>query len=636
MSKNPLSVLKQYWGYDTFRPMQEDVISSVLSGHDTLALLATGAGKSITYQVPALCLPGKTIVISPLIALMQDQVSNLQAKGIKAKALFAGQGYRQLDLILDDFVHGPLKILYVSPERLETDIFIERFKRADVSLIAVDESHCISQWGHDFRPSYFNIKNLRDYKPDIPIIAVTATATPEVKVDIVEQLELKEPNVITSSFGRNNLSLSVMLTENKLDELLHVLQKVKGSGLIYVRSRKEVKKLSDILAEQGLSVAYYHAGIPLQKREKIQKDWILNKTRVIVCTNAFGMGVDKSNVRFVIHYDVPPSLEEYYQEAGRAGRDGKSSWAVSIIGVNDIVKLEKHHLQTFPEISFINELYVNLCNYLKIAYGSGAGESFEINLEQFALQYQLNMSTMFSGLKILEKEGWLMLNEGFKNPAHLLFTSDKSQISLSARNQGFKSKLLVYLLRRYEGIFIDYVSIDEGAIANELDVSIEMVIRELKIMDREAILSYKEASELPRIIFLLDRPEKNSFAIDKKEYKKRKSNAELKMKAVQEFMTADKCRQQLVLDYFGENSAPCGKCDICMGSKDSSFTQEEKEGLYNHLQIKLKNSKMLTDDYIQIYPYNKRKKAYACILQLANESRINIDDNNFMTLTNER
>jgi len=629
---SPLSILKKYWGYDQFRSNQSDIIRSVLDGNDTLALLHTGAGKSICYQVPALCLPGKTVVISPLIALMQDQVASLNKRNIFAKAIYSGIGFRQLDLILDNFVNGPLKILYVSPERLETEIFIERFKLANISLIAIDEAHCISQWGHDFRPSYYNINKLRELKPNAPIIAVTATATEKVALDIVERLEFKKPSIFRSSFRRDNISFTVMMTEEKEEALLNVIRKVNGSGIIYLRSRSRVQQLAKYLKSKGISASFYHGGLNMNTRMRVQKEWIENQQQIIVSTNAFGMGVDKPDVRFVVHYDVPPSTEEYYQEAGRAGRDGKLSFAVSIIGYSDIVKLQKYHLNSFPELEVIELFYNRLCSFLKIGYGSGEGESKELKLEDFSNKYRYSMALIYSCLNILEKEGWLALNEGIKSPSKIVFTSAKNRITLSTRNKGVKSEILLYLLRKYEGVFKDYTRIDEGAMANDLNLSIASVMKELKVMQREAILSYIPSSELPRILFLMDRPGPKSFTIDSNHYKEREFNARTKMRAMQDYMTTKECRQKTILEYFGEKAELCGICDICKGSKENLFTEDEKNALFNHLIEKLENGKIDAEQYMKIWPYNKRNKAYACIQELVKEKQLIYDEMNIISL----
>ncbi len=631
---SPLEVLKHYWGYDQFRSLQSDVIDSVLSGKDTIALLATGAGKSVCYQVPALCLPGKTLVISPLIALMQDQVDSLNKKGILAKAIYSGLNFREVDLILDNFMNGPLKILYVSPERLETDIFLERFKKTKISLVAIDESHCISQWGHDFRPAYYNIKELREWHPNVPFIAVTATATPAVVEDIADKLALQNPNVITSTFARDNLSFSVILSEDKMEKLSLFLSKMKGSGIIYMRSRKKVEQLAAYLNKdlepQDHVANFYHGGMHMKTRMRVQKEWIDNKMKIIVCTNAFGMGVDKPDVRFVVHCDIPPSLEEYYQEAGRAGRDGEHAHAVSIINFGDIVKLQQHHLSSFPPLDYLEQVYNRLCSYLKVGYGSGAGESFDLSLEDFCSKFRYHIGRVFSCLNIMEQEGWLFLNQAMRKPSQLVFTSSKNRISLSSRNKDLKSKMIMHLIRKYEGVFTDFVLIDEGKIANELGISVDKLVKELKVLDKETIISYKPSSEKPRITFLMDRPAPNSFAIDEPRYKEREEKAAIKMRSIQEYMTSYGCRQQTILSYFGEEKGSCGRCDICRGSKKKEFTDLEKSGLLTHIRKKANNGLMHCDSYIRMWPHNKRKKAFAILQELHIEKEINFDDDNII------
>lgn len=625
---SPLQILKKYWGYDQFRSLQSDVIDSVMAGKDTVALLHTGAGKSVCYQVPAMCLPGKTLVISPLIALMQDQVDALNKKGIRAKAVYSGLKYQQLDLILDNFMNGPLKILYVSPERLQTDIFLERFKKANISLIAVDESHCISQWGHDFRPAYHEIKALREWHPNVPIIAVTATATPKVVEDITEKLEMVKPNILTSTFERENLSFTVMLLEDKMDKLNDFLSKMKGSGIIYMRSRKKVEQLAAFLNKdlEGNDIAsYYHGGLNMKTRMRVQREWIENKMRIIVCTNAFGMGVDKPDVRFVVHCDIPPSLEEYYQEAGRAGRDGEPSHAVSIINFGDIVKLQQYHLSSYPTLEYLETVYNRLCSHLKIGYGSGAGESFDLSLEEFCNKYRYHIGKVFNCLNIMEREGWLFLNQAMRKPSQIVFTTDKGRISLSSRNKDVKSKMILHFIRKYEGIFMDFVTIDEGKLANELNISLPKLIQELKVMDRESILAYRPASEDPRIIFLMDRPAPKSFAIDEPRYLAREANAAMKMRAVQEYMTSFNCRQQTILTYFGEEKPPCGRCDICRGSKVKLYTEEEKFALLVHIRKIAKNGLVHCDSYLMMWPHNKQNKAFAILQQLHIEKEIYFD-----------
>jgi len=632
----PIDILKKYWGYDQFRSLQQPVISSVMEGRDTVALLHTGAGKSVCYQVPAMCLPGKTLVVSPLIALMQDQVDSLNNKGISAKALYSGLNYRQVDLILDNFVNGPLKILYVSPERLAAVMFIERFKKAKVSLIAIDESHCISQWGHDFRPSYHEIKNLREWHPDVPMIAVTATATPEVVEDITDKLEMKDPMVHKSSFARDNISFAVMMTEEKMEKLSGFLDKVQGSGIIYMRSRKKVEYLSNYLNKNGRTTDFYHGGLPMKTRMRVQKDWIDGDTKIIICTNAFGMGVDKPDVRFVVHCDIPPSLEEYYQEAGRAGRDRLPSYALCIISQGDITKLQQFHLSSYPSLDFLEEVYRRVCSYLKVGYGSGAGETFDLSLEEFCAQYRYHPSRVYSCLNIMEKEGWLMLSQSFREPSKVVFTSAKNRISLSTRNKSVKSRLLIHMIRKFEGIFLDFVMIDEGAISNELVIPRKVIVQELKIMDKETILSYKPSSDKPKLTFLKDRPAKNSFAIDEKSYLEREANAAKKMRSIQEYMTSNQCRQQSILSYFAEESESCGRCDICKGSKQKLFTEQEKMMAFDHIRKSMNNDMIQIGYYLNLWPFNKRNKVFAIIQELCHDKHLLHQEGEVLVLYTQR
>lgn len=572
---SPLQALQQYWGYPNFRKHQEDVITSILKGDDTVALLATGAGKSLCYQLPAVVSAGKTVVVSPLIALMMDQVNGLKSKGINAGCVYSGMSSRELDVMLDNFVYGPMKILYASPERVDTDIFKERYLKADISLLAVDEAHCISQWGYDFRPAYFKIQDLRELKPNVPIIAVTATATNQVTLDIQEKLGLAHPTVIKSSYLRDNLSLSILRTENKEAELYNLLHKLDGSGIIYMRSRAKVQELSDRLNKNGIKSSYYHGGMNTKRRQKVQDAWIEDKQRIIVSTNAFGMGVDKSNVRFVIHYDIPPSIEEYYQEVGRAGRDGAQAYGIMIINHGDVVRLQSQIQNSYPEIEEIKHIYNRLSAFLGVAYGSGEFEEYDFDLNKFSLRLELPVSKVYNTLEILAKDGWIMMSNAISRPSQVVFTSDKKNISLSTRNKGLKSEILLYMLRKYEGLFIDYTSIYEQDIAEKIGVEIEDVIRELKIMHREAILSYKPTSELPIITYIRNRPAQNSFQIDEEVYMLRKKHAIERMNAMVKFVFDDQCRFFNILEYFDEKATECGKCDICKGAKREDYSDND-------------------------------------------------------------
>jgi len=622
----PHEILKQYWGFDDFRSLQSEVIDSIMAGRDTVALLHTGAGKSLCYQLPALTFSGKTVVISPLIALMQDQVRGLLDRGVRAQAIYAGMSHREVDIAIDNFVHGPTKILYVSPERAGTDIFLERYKRANISLLAVDEAHCISQWGYDFRPSYFNISQLRQWHPDVPVIAVTATATAEVVTDIVEKLELQEANVITSTFARENISLSVMICENKQKILLDVLGKIKGVGIIYMRSRSRVKLLAEWLTDRGVPASYYHGGLPMKLRKKIQERWQTSSTGLIVCTNAFGMGVDKANVRYVIHLDVPPSMEEYYQEAGRAGRDGKPAYAISIVSHSDIMKLEYNVALSYPPLEDISKVYQQLCSFLKVAYGSGLMESYAFDFDTFCDSYEINRSKCHSILNLLEKEGWILFNESYRSPSTMLITSDRRSITMSSHNKDLKSKILMWIVRRYEGLFIEHTAIDEVKIAEGMELDVDVVKRELTVMHREAILAYTPAIEGAKVTFLQPRLEPKVFSIDQRMYEFRKSRAKVRKEAMISYVVSQDCRQQQLLTYFDEESEACGRCDICKGSANTEYTEEEKLSVKKHISEKLKSTTLQLEDYLLRWPYNKRAKAKACVLALENEGLLVIDD----------
>lgn len=626
---NALEALTKYWGYPNFRGLQQDIIESVLQGEDVLALLATGAGKSLCYQVPGMCLPGKVIVVSPLIALMSDQVESLTRRGIRALHLSTGLKYRDIDIAIDNFLYGDYKFLYISPERINTPIFLDRIHRGNISLIAVDEAHCISQWGYDFRPAYFDVGMLREVLPEVPMIALTATATEQVVSDIKEKLSLK-PNVkrFTSSFLRDNISVTVMHTERKTQDLINVLSKLKGAGIIYLRSRERVKEVSDWLNDQGFDAAYYHAGMPIKKRMKVQQDYIDGNTQIMVSTNAFGMGVDKGDVRFVIHLDIPPSMEEYYQEIGRAGRDGAKSYAIAILNQADTIRLHKNIQRSYPEVEFLRKVYFSLCNLHYVGLGSGAGEVFDFSLDELSMRMHENRSKIFAALKQVEKEGWIALNESVYHPSTVLFTSSKSEISLGTRNKDLKSKILMYLLRNYEGLFLEDVKIDEQKIAKQLGMSSHDIVRELKIMDREAVLSYRPASESPKVTFLLDRPEKISFEIDEVSYLKLRKRAIDRADRVIEFIHSDACRFKEVLDYFGETIEKCGVCDICMGSQDDSFTHT----LANEFYIKLaKQHRIKLMDLLYRTPYNRRKRTKAIVCYLEKEMYITIDDQGKIT-----
>ena len=621
------SILKKYWGYDTFRPPQDLIIDAVLKKIDTIALLPTGGGKSVCYQVPAMIFSGKTIVISPLIALMQDQVDNLFSRGIIAKALNANLHYKEIDAILDNFVFGDLRMLYISPERIGSEVFMTRILKANISLIAVDEAHCISQWGYDFRPSYFNIPKLREIHPKVPILALTATATPQVLKDISERLELKTPTVFQKSFSRDNLGLTVIKGDDKKNELLRILSRVKGCCIIYVRNRRETVEISHWLNAHGITCVSYHGGMDRDTREKNQAAWMHNHVRMIVCTNAFGMGIDKPDVRLVIHLDIAPSIEEYYQEAGRAGRDGKESHAVTLVDESDISDAIQNFNEQFPSLEVIGGTYDRLCRFFKVAYGSGMMESYDFSILDFAEYVAIPVKKVFHIISILEKEGWISTSEAFKEPSKLMILATSEDLEYLEKNVAQKSKIIVHLLRKYEGLFIDFVKIDENRVAQELGMEVSKLIQIIQILKTEGLIAYTPRAAVPQITFTQSRPQPESFSIDKKSYLQRKKMAEDRLHAMVKYINNDTiCRQKVIVDYFGENGKNCGKCDICLGANAHALSFDETQKVLNHLIKTIETAPFPLKKYVDLYPFNKRKRILKAIQTFESENLIQISN----------
>ena len=558
-------ILIKYWGYPDFRPLQLDIIKSVKDGKDTLGLMPTGGGKSITFQVFSLSKPGICIVITPLIALMKDQVENLNKKGIKALAVHSGMSQREIKLTLDNAVWGDYKFLYVSPERLNSERFLERLKQMDINLLTVDEAHCISQWGYDFRPSYLNIAEVRKLLPDLPVLALTATATQKVADDIQEKLSFREKNQMNVSFQRENLSYLVRHVEDKNGYLLKTLQKVKGSGIIYVRSRKATREVAEELRKNNISADYYHAGLSNLVRSARQDNWLKGKTRVIVATNAFGMGIDKPDVRFVIHIDAPDSLEAYYQEAGRAGRDGKKSAAVLLFNNADKVKLRKHVSTAFPEIANIKRIYEALCNFLQVAVGFGKAMTYEFSLQNFAQAFKFQQAMVYNSLKIMQREGYLEFTEEVDNPSRVSFVVSRDELyKFQVANAAFDD-FIKLVLRSYTGLFSGYVRIDEELLAKRANIDQEVVYNYLKHLRKSNVIDYIPRNRTPFIYFSKERIAIERLKISQENYQVRKKDYSDRVEAVLHYATSsDTCRSQILLTYFGENdSAPCGTCDVC-------------------------------------------------------------------------
>ena len=560
-------ILRHYWKFDNFRPFQEEIIQSVLLGRDTLALLPTGGGKSVCFQVPALTRPGVCIVVSPLIALMKDQVEHLKAKGIAAVSIVTGMGKREIDLALDSCIYGDTKFLYLSPERLLSELVRERIRYMNVNLIAVDEAHCISQWGYDFRPPYLHIADLRDLHPGVPVLALTATATVDVREDIQKKLRFKEPNVFQQSFERKNISYVVQNEENKLRKLLDIPKGVKGSGIVYVRSRKEAADIAKFYEENGFSADFYHAGLTMEQRSKRQDDWQHNRTRIIVATNAFGMGIDKADVRFVIHKDPPESLEAYYQEAGRAGRDNHKAYAVLLYNYTDRLKNEKKYLSNFPTVEEVRQVYHFLGSYVQLAYGTGEGVSFDLDLGEFTSRYKLEPVKAVNALKFLEQDEYLAFTESVFLPSRFKFEVANEQLyNFQIQNPGW-DPFIKTILRSYGGSFENYVNLREFDLARRANLSVQQVIEGLKQLETEGILHYQPQSDLPRVTYLQPRQQNSELAINKRYIEERKATYRQKMEAVFSYAEHRRCRSQMLLAYFDESAPKCGVCDICLEEK---------------------------------------------------------------------
>ena len=564
------NILKQYWGYDSFRPLQEDIILSVLEGRDTLALLPTGGGKSICFQVPALVKCGLCIVISPLIALMkdQDQVEHLRARHIKAGAIYSGMRISEIQATIDNCLFDPeYRFLYVSPERLQTENFKVNFERMPISMIAVDEAHCISQWGYDFRPPYLEIAQIRKIFPEVPVLALTATATPEVVKDIQLRLDFKTENVFQKSFKRSNLTYFVVNEEDKNSRMLRIMNRYPGSGIVYVRNRKHTAETAEFLRQNGISADYYHAGLDPRERDRKQQSWMRGETRVMVSTNAFGMGmgIDKPDVRFVVHIDLPDTLEAYFQEAGRAGRDEKPSVAILLYDNYDVAQLKRNFTFTFPELDRVREVYRELCQFFHIELGTGQNKVFPFSMEEHARTVNMNAAQYFNALKLLNNIGVILVSEHLREKSELQFRLNGDQLLQFQKEKPDFEPIITTILRSYTGVFNQYTNIDERLLANRLDISEEVVVEQLKQLRTEKILSYQPQSNIPLIVFLKDRIDEKYLYFDKKIYDFRKEKAEERLAAVENYVKTDNvCRSQLLLQYFGEwDSTPCGECDVC-------------------------------------------------------------------------
>lgn len=564
---SPDSILTKYWGHTSFRPPQEEIIQSVLGGKDVVAILPTGGGKSVCFQVPALAMEGLCVVITPLIALMQDQVEQLKQKGIAAVAIHSGLSHQAIDILLDNCIYGQQKFLYLSPERLQTELFQARFKKMNVNLIAVDEAHCISQWGYDFRPPYLRIAELREVKPNVPIIALTASATRVVKEDIIAKLQLKSPAVFQISFARENISLVVRETETKEKKLLEILRKVSGSAIVYVRSRKATQEIARLLQRNKISAAFYHAGLSHQDRTSRQHEWLADRCRVMVATNAFGMGIDKSNVRLVIHLDIPEDIESYYQEAGRGGRDGKKAYATLIFHEADVQSLRHKVEQSQPQVEYLQKVYQALANHFQLAMGSSEGESYDFDLDQFCRKFSLKSAAVYPALKKLEEAGLVTFNESFYRPSRVHFSIDKKKIyEFQVAHARFDS-ILKALLRLYGGeLYADFMTISEAQLSSALKLSVPQVKGELQQLHELQLLAYEPSIDNARITFVLPRQDAERLPIDRMVLEARRNLHLRKMESIIQYAEqSQRCRMQLIQEYFDEITYnTCGICDVCI------------------------------------------------------------------------
>ena len=589
-------LLKHYWNHDTFRPLQEEIIQSVLLGRDTLALLPTGGGKSVCFQVPALAKDGICIVVSPLIALMKDQVENLKTKGIEAVAIVSGMSKREVDIALDNCVYGPVKFLYLSPERLLSELVRERISYMNVNLIAVDEAHCISQWGYDFRPPYLHIADLRQLHPEAPVLALTATATLDVCDDIQQKLNFRQQNIFRKSFERKNLGYVVLNEENKFRKLLDIPEGVKGSGIVYVRSRKETAEIAKFYNENGFKADFYHAGLGMEQRSKKQEDWKNNRTRIIVATNAFGMGIDKPDVRFVIHKDMPENLEAYYQEAGRAGRDEHKAYAVLLYNHADCIKNEKKLFTNFPSVDEIKLAYHHLGSYFQLAYGTGEGVSFDIDLAEFCSRYKLDVAKTINALKFLEGDEYLAFNESVFLPSRFRFEVENEVLyNFQIQNPAW-DPFIKTLLRSYGGAFENYVRLREFDIARRSNLSVQQVIEGLKQLQEQGILNYLQQTDQPQVTYLRPRLQNSELIINKRYIEERKAIYRQKLEAVFAYAEHKKCRSQMLLAYFDETNAnKCGICDVCLDEKRQRNLAETTDNITDEI-VHFLNARSLTGE----------------------------------------
>lgn len=620
-------ILTKYWGYNTFRPVQEDIIQSIMEGRDTLALLPTGGGKSICYQVPALAMEGVCIVVSPLIALMKDQVETLKGLGIQATAIFSGMHYREIDIALDNCIYGKTQLLYLSPERLSNEMVQARMMKMKVNLVAVDEAHCISQWGYDFRTAYLDIAEIRQLLPQVPILALTATATREVVEDIQEKLLFKENNVLKQSFERKNLAYSLSRTEDKLKRLRKILSETEGSCIVYARTRKRSREIAHYLVLNKVDATFYHAGLDQTTRNTRQSSWKNGETQVMVATNAFGMGIDKPDVRCVVHMDLPNTLEAYFQEAGRCGRDGKEAHAVLLYNNTDEITTREFLDAQYPDIKDIQSIYQALANHFQLATGAGEGVAFELNLGRFCETTQIPILQVFSAIKWLENEGYISMNEAMLIPSKVHFRMARGDLYAFQVENRALDPMIKLLLRSYVGMFDEFVKIQEGELAKRASLAKNEVAQLLEKLDMLGVISYRPQNQQPQIIFTQPRIDVQLLKAAKKEYEKRKKRAFDKLNGVLNYAkSTNTCRSEILLAYFGEkNTHRCGICDVCLDRNRLELSQLEFDDVLNTIKPIITEDLVTLEELMEHIEANSEERTIKVIQWLIDNRKLKYD-----------
>lgn len=621
-------ILTRYWGYTSFRPLQEEILKSVADGNDTLGLMPTGGGKSLTFQIPALAEDGLCIVITPLIALMKDQVDKLRQMGIRAMAIHSGLTREEIDISFDNCIYGDYKFLYLSPERIRSQIFEKRVEAMNVKLVAVDEAHCISQWGYDFRPSYLHLAGIRKLVgKDVPLLALTATATTRVVEDIMDKLEFRHPNVLKAGFERKNLVYLVRRVEDKEKYIIETLQKVKGSGIIYVRNRKKTREIAEFLVSNKISADYYHAGLSSELRERKQNAWSSGKPRIIVATNAFGMGIDKADVRFVIHWDIPDSIESYFQESGRAGRDGKKAWAVQIYYDSDLSRAKERVNKKFPPVDYIKNVYDLLCNYLQIPVGAGKNVVFDFNLAEFVSRYRLSITAVYNSLKFLEREKYLELTEELNNPSRVFFKVSRDDLYKFQVANASLDGFIKLLLRNYTGMFTEYVPVNEEMLSKKSGLSRDVIYKFLVNLSKRDIINYIPGKKTALIIFTEERLDRKSLYISPENHKHVMEKYLERLDEMIKYVTSrSKCRASMLLDYFGQESVRCGMCDVCVSRNELDMSKYEFDQILDGIKEILQDQEMTADKLISGLDAEK-DEAIKVIRWLLDHDKLLKDDN---------